>query len=343
MNKINVHLDDGRISHIYVGEKIENITQYLDNRKTIIITENTIYELYKNKFPANIAVIKIAGGEKNKTLATISGIVENLIEKGIDRESFIVGIGGGIVCDITGFIASIYMRGLRFGFVATTLLAQVDASVGGKNGVNFNKYKNILGVFNQPDFVICDINMLQTLPPRELRAGLAEVVKTALIADKDMFDYIKTNSSKILGINKNVISFLVKRCVEIKASVVEADEKESGERRKLNLGHTFGHAIEKHSDLLHGEAISIGLMITAKISQKLNLISKADVDRVRDILSLLELPIKIDIDENKLLDAVTKDKKRNSQSIHFVLNQGIGGSIVKNLTFDELNKLYSSI
>ncbi|MDR1054700.1 MAG: 3-dehydroquinate synthase [Prevotellaceae bacterium] len=343
MDKISIQLPDGRISCIYIGKYIRHILQYTVGRKMIILTEQKIYELYKQEFPANVPVVRVEGGEANKTLATIGEITGQLIENGIDRESFIVGIGGGIVCDITGFVASIYMRGLRFGFVPTTLLAQVDAGLGGKNGINFAGYKNMLGVFNQPDFVLCDTSALGTLPARELHAGLAEVVKTALIADNDLFVYLEENVDRILNLDEAVVNHLVKRCVEIKASIVKADEREAGERRKLNLGHTFGHAIEKHSNLLHGEAISIGLCIAARISQKLNLLTENDVQRIDNLLITLKLPVKTAVDKALLLDTITKDKKKQNRYIHFILNDGIGKAKTKLLGFDELGQLVNGI
>lgn len=340
MNKIEVHLPDGRVSGIFIGESIKHIQHHTHNQNIIVITEANIYEQYQQHFPPNAPIIFIKGGEENKTMATIAHIAERLIELGADRGCYLIGIGGGIVCDITGFAASIYMRGVSFGFVATTLLAQVDASVGGKNGVNFNRYKNMLGVFNQPDFVLCDTGALKTLPMREVKAGLAEVVKTALIADKGLFEYIEQNANNILELNETAINHIVKRSVQIKASVVEADEREAGERRKLNLGHTFGHAIEKHGNLLHGEAVSIGLVIAAQLSHKLNLISEIDVQRIAALLSKLGLPTSTDIDKELLLDAVTKDKKRQNQSVYFILNEGIGCAKVQPLAFNELKHLF---
>ena len=341
MDIIDIQLPDNRTSHIYIGESLANIQQYTGNRCIVIITEANIYKLYKLQFPTDTPVILIDGGEENKTLSTVEKITEQLIELGIDRESFIVGIGGGIVCDITGFVASIYMRGLRFGFVATTLLAQVDASVGGKNGVNFSKYKNMLGVFNQPDFVICEIDMLKTLPALEFRAGLAEVVKTALIADKELFEYLEKNIDNILRLDQSAINYIVKRCIEIKASVVQSDEREAGERRKLNLGHTFGHAIEKHSNLLHGEAVSIGLVIAAQLSQNLGLITEDEVLQIKKLLSVIGLPVQTDINKDLLLEAVTKDKKKHNQSIHFVLIKTIGNAEVKSIPFEDLNNIFN--
>ncbi|MDR1170319.1 MAG: 3-dehydroquinate synthase, partial [Prevotellaceae bacterium] len=259
------------------------------------------------------------------------------IDAGADRKSLIVGFGGGIVCDMTGFIASIYMRGIKFGFVPTTLMAQVDASVGGKNGVNCDGYKNMIGVFNQPDFVLCDSKTLKTLPLRELKAGMAEVIKSGLIANSALFSYVEENIDAILNSEKEQIDFIVSQCIGIKAKIVEIDEKESGERKKLNLGHTFGHAIEKHSNnLLHGEAVSIGLVIAAKISELLNLITNEDFIRIKNVLQKTGLPTGTDISPVNLLEAIGKDKKRENDSVHFVLNRGIGNSEIREISFNEL-------
>lgn len=344
MNTIELYLSGGRVSNIYIGESIQNLFQYTGNRKTFIITDENVYALYHRQFPAHMQVIITNSGDENKTLSTIEKLVECFIKMGVDRESFIVGIGGGEICDITGFIASIYMRGVRFGFVATTLLAQVDASVGGKNGVNFQRYKNMLGVFNQPEFVLCDTASLETLPVRELHAGLGEVVKTALLGDEALFDYIESNVEEILALDKDVINNVIKHCINIKSAIVEEDEQEAGERRKLNLGHTFGHAIEKNSSLLlHGEAVSIGLVIAALISNKLNLLDDESVGRIIALLVAFELPIRTDIDERLLFDAITKDKKKYNNEIYFVLNDGIGDVKVQLIGFDELLALYASI
>jgi 3-dehydroquinate synthase len=330
-------LPDGRKSSILIGENIENLSNYLNAEKVFILTNPNISDLYSTFFPKNAKIITMPAGETNKNLNTVLNTIRQLIAAGADRKSVIVGFGGGIVCDMTGFIASIYMRGVRFGFVPTTLMAQVDASVGGKNGVNCDGYKNMIGVFNQPDFVLCDPKTLKTLPERELKAGMAEVIKCGLIVDSDFFSYIENNITGILNCDKDLISVIVNKSIRIKADIVEVDEKESGERKKLNLGHTFGHAIEKHSNnILHGEAVSIGLVIAAKISELLNLVTNEDYMRIKIILQKTDLPVVTDISPANLLEAIGKDKKRESDSVHFVLNRGIGNSEIREISFDEL-------
>jgi 3-dehydroquinate synthase len=333
-------LPDGRTSSILIGENIENLSNYLNAEKVFILTNPNISDLYSDIFPPKATVITMSAGETHKNLNTVLETIRQLIACGADRKSIVVGFGGGIVCDMTGFIASIYMRGLKFGFVPTTLMAQVDASVGGKNGVNCDGYKNMIGVFNQPDFVLCDPKTLKTLPERELKAGMAEVIKSGLIADENLFSYVENNIDAILNCNQNTIYVIVNKSVEIKAGIVAADEKESGERKKLNLGHTFGHAIEKHSNnILHGEAVSIGLVIAAKISELLNLITNEDFTRIKNVLEKTGLPVTTDISPANLLEAIGKDKKRENNSVHFVLNRGIGNSEIGEISFAELATL----
>jgi 3-dehydroquinate synthase len=333
-------LPDGRTSSILIGESIENLSKYLNSEKVFILTNPNIADLYSNTFPKKATVITMPAGEKNKNLNTVLDTIRRLIAAGADRKSVIVGFGGGIVCDMAGFIASIYMRGARFGFVPTTVMAQVDASVGGKNGVNCDGYKNMIGVFNQPDFVLCDPNTLKTLPEREFKAGMAEVIKCGLIADVELFSYVENNIDAILNYDNDKIYFIVNKSIGIKAAIVEADEKESGERKKLNLGHTFGHAIEKHSNnVLHGEAVSIGLVIAAKISELLNLITNEEFVRIKNVLEKTGLPVTTDISPANLMEAIGKDKKRENDFVHFVLNRGTGDSEIREISFDELAAL----
>ncbi|MCD4721091.1 MAG: 3-dehydroquinate synthase, partial [Desulfobacula sp.] len=188
------------LSSIYVGERLKNLENYLPSTQTIIVTDENIKKYYQKDFP-DVPIITIGTGEDIKTLATVETILKELIRYSCDRSSFILGIGGGIVCDITGFAASVFLRGVNFGFVSTSLLSQVDASVGGKNGVNLDSYKNMVGVFNQPEFVICDIDLLNTLPKKEISNGFAEIVKHALISDHDMFDFIEKNIQKALNLD----------------------------------------------------------------------------------------------------------------------------------------------
>ncbi len=323
-------------SKIMVGEKLANLANYIPAEKFIIITDKNVGRIYKKDFP-QCEVIEIATGEKIKNLDTLQYIYGKLLDYEADRSVFIVGIGGGIVCDITGFVASTYLRGVRFGFVSSTLLAQVDASVGGKNGINFHGYKNMVGTFNQPEFVICDMNLLKTLPKREVLCGFGEIAKHAFIGDIKMCEYLENNHKKAIDLDEEVISKLVYDSVVIKSSVVNKDEREQGERKKLNFGHTFGHAIEKTTDiLLHGEAISVGMVVATKISTSKGLLTKQEAERVKKLLAMLELPVTLDTNRKKMMDAIKRDKKREGDDIDFVLLDGIGKAVLKKISIKEL-------
>lgn len=322
-------------SVIYVGESIDRLNRYVPSDSTIILTDTRVADLYGHRFPPG-PVITMGQGEGVKNLHTVAGIYQQLLDADADRSSYLVGIGGGIVCDITGFVASTYMRGLRCGYVATTLLAQVDASVGGKTGVNYHGYKNIIGAFNQPRFVLCDTGLLKTLPAAEISSGFAEIIKHAAIADADMFAYLEAHVGEALHLDPDVIEKLVHESIKIKAAVVNQDERETGERRKLNFGHTFGHAIEKTTDFSHGQAISVGMRIAAQISVAKNLLAPSQVDRLKKLLGDMNLPVQAPVDTDLVGDALLKDKKRERSHIYFVLLRQIGKAIVKRLSIKEV-------
>ena len=334
METITINADSGP-SRILIGERLENLQRYIPVTKPIIITDVNVGKLYPLDSMAT-KVITIGTGEAIKTLDTVQEIYTQLLSSRVDRSSFIVGVGGGIVCDITGFVASTFLRGVRFGFVATTLLAQVDASVGGKNGVNFKGYKNMVGLFHQPEFVICDPELLKTLPPKEISCGLAEIVKHGAIADADLFAYLEQHAQDILALDSQAIEKLVQASVRIKSSIVNRDETEKGERRLLNFGHTFGHAIEKVTGVAHGEAVSMGMLIASALSVKRGLLSAEEDQRLRVVLKNLKLPTRLETQPQNILDAIAKDKKRAGDRIHFVLLNGIGNARVDQLTLEEL-------
>ena len=334
METITIKADSGP-SRILIGERLANLERYVPVEQPVIITDINVGQLYPLDLMAK-DVITIGTGEEIKTLDTVRDIYGHLISSGVDRSAFIVGIGGGIVCDIAGFVASTFLRGVRFGFVATTLLAQVDASVGGKNGVNFKGYKNMVGLFHQPEFVICDPELLKTLPRKEISCGLAEIVKHAAIADADLFAYLETHAEDILALDRQAIEKLVRVSVRIKSSIVSRDETEKGARRLLNFGHTFGHAIEKVVGLAHGEAVSMGMVIASSLSVKKGLLSAEEDLRLRVVLKNLKLPTRLEAQPQKILDAIAKDKKRAGDHIHFVLLNGIGNARVDQLTLAEL-------
>ncbi len=333
---------DSRISRILVGEKLQNLAKYLPDTKTVIITDTNVSRLYKKYFPP-CPVIEIGLGEKNKTIDTLNYIFGRFVEHEVDRSSFVVGIGGGIVCDVAGFAASVFMRGLKFGFVSTTLLSQVDASVGGKNGVNFEGYKNMVGTFSQPEFVICDSEMLKTLEKRQFVAGFAEIAKAGAIKDEGIFAYLENNYEKALNMDSDVINKLVYDSVLIKSAVVEADEKEKGERRKLNFGHTFAHSFEKLTGMLHGEAVSAGMVLASRLSQKLGLIGETDYKRIRSLLENLGLPTAVSFDISEIFNIMKQDKKREGDTIHLVLLKRIGNAITKKVSLKQLEEMINDL
>ncbi len=322
-------------STILVGERLENLRAYCPVPQPVIITDVNVYDQYRRMFPP-APVIVIGSGEKEKNLNTLRRVYEQLVALGADRDSFLVGIGGGVVCDITGFAAATYMRGVRFGFVATSLLCQVDAGIGGKNGVNLNGYKNMVGTFRHPEFVICDPRLLKTLPPEEIRWGLAEVVKHAAIAAPDLFAYLEVHHKQALTLDDRTIERLVYDSAAIKAGIVNRDEMETGQRRKLNFGHTFGHGIEKTTAAAHGQAVSAGMILACLLAEKKGCLAPNDTARLAALLEKLELPVRLEFDTSAVLDAIKKDKKKAGGQIHFVLLRRIGEAVVDKVTIEEL-------
>ncbi|TVR74007.1 MAG: 3-dehydroquinate synthase [Marinilabiliales bacterium] len=334
MEKITVDLHS-RKSDVLVGECLGHLDKYIDGRKNFIITDKNLDRLYRKRFPS-APVFVVEPGEKSKSLETLAAISRWMLEQGADRSSFITGIGGGVVCDLAGFVASTYMRGIGFGFVATSLLAQVDASIGGKNGVNLDGYKNIIGNFTQPEFVICDVDMLLTLPENEFVCGMAEVIKHALIEDKDHFEHLGKYSTRILSRDRNEMEQIVAHSVAIKAAVVERDEREQGERRKLNLGHTWGHAVETVAGLPHGEAVAVGLAFAAGLSVSRGSLTEEERERIIRLLGMYELPVETRANPADIFDVLVKDKKREAGSLWFILMNGIGNVSIEAIGTDEL-------
>lgn len=325
----------GNISEVIIGASLQYVSSRIDADKTIIITDENVYRLYGDRFPQS-RIIVIRTGESIKTFQTVTYILNKLLEYEADRSYFILGIGGGVVCDIAGFVASIFMRGVRFGFVSTTLLSQVDASIGGKNGINFNRFKNMVGVFSQPGFVICDTSLLTTLPPRELSSGFGEIVKHGAIANLDIITYLEENIKGALTLEPEIIEKLVYDSILIKAKIVSIDEREIGERRKLNFGHTFGHAIEITQGIPHGEAVSLGMILACELSLQKGLCSRRDCFRLKALLQKLKLPVKFCGDKEEVIRALRQDKKRSTDVISFVLLDSLGKAVAQDLDLTEL-------
>jgi 3-dehydroquinate synthase len=325
-------------SSILLGESIANLGNYLNHERVIVITDTNVFRLY-NQYMNRFPVVVTDTGEGNKSLSSLESVIEKLLEFEADRSTFIIGFGGGIVCDIAGFAASIYLRGLKFGFVSTTLLSQVDASVGGKNGINFKGFKNMIGVFRQPQFVLCDYSLLRSLEKKEFVAGFAEIIKIAAIRDDKLFTYLAKTSEEALAQEPMAIHQLVKNSVKIKASIVQNDEREKSERRLLNFGHTFGHAIEKLTGMLHGESVSLGMVMAGRLSVKLGLCGQSEVNNLIDLLKLYGLPVTIPLKPDEIFDIIRKDKKRENDFIHFVLLRKIGEAETRPIPLSDLQKL----
>jgi 3-dehydroquinate synthase len=326
-------------SEIYVGRPWESVGNLLPDRGVAIITDDNVFRLYGNKFP-NFPTFSIASGEESKKISVIENLAYKLLDAGIDREGFLLAIGGGVVSDIAGFLAAIYMRGIKFGVVSTTLLSQVDASVGGKNGVNLGETKNIIGTIRQPAFVICDPVMLNTLPEDEYLSGLAELIKTAIIGDRDLFEIIAKNADEIINRNSELLSTLIAKSVKFKSLVVSEDEFESGLRRILNFGHTFGHAIELTQKIKHGFAVAAGMELAARFSFAKGFISENERDSIVNILKQFKLTRAMPADKDEIRRLILHDKKKSGDFINFVFLEGIGQATVKKTNIDEIMEFY---
>lgn len=342
MEKIEINTP-GVVSEILVGEKWENVKSLLPGSGVVIISDSNVGRIYSKNFPA-FPVIEIDPGESSKTLDTIESLSLKLLDARMDRSGFILAIGGGVVSDLAGFLAAIYMRGIRCGYVSTTLLSQVDASTGGKTGVDLGCYKNILGVIRQPEFVICDPEMLQTLPEEEYLSGLAEMIKTAIIGDKELFDLIEKNADLIMKRDSRLLEDLVSHCVRFKADVVSKDEKESGLRRILNFGHTFGHAIELEKSIRHGFAVASGMKLAAIYSCEKQLCSSEEKARIISLIDRFDLGHDYnDIPLPEMENLIRHDKKKAGEDINFVFTNGIGKALYMKVPVSEVMEFYKKV
>jgi 3-dehydroquinate synthase len=329
----------GSVSEILIAREWESVNELIPETGVVIITDNNVHRIFGNRFP-DFPVFEVKAGESSKKMEVIESLAERLIEAGIDRTGFILGIGGGVVCDIAGFLASIYMRGIRCAYVSSSLLSQVDASTGGKNGVNLGGVKNILGCFRQPEFVICDPAMLQTLPEEEYFSGLAELIKTAIIGDEKLFEIIENNNEKILKRDTVLLSDLISRAVNFKAVVVSKDEKESGLRRILNFGHTYGHAIEAYKSFRHGYAVASGIELASRFSLSRRLITSPEYERIVALLKAFRLLRRHDIPDDQISRLVMRDKKKTGSDVYFIFIEKIGKAVAVNIPLSEVIEFY---
>lgn len=326
-------------SEIIVGQPWESVGELLPESGAVIITDENVNHLYGDRFP-DLPVFTVIPGEESKKLSVIENLAGKLLDSGIDRTGFILAIGGGVVCDLAGFLASVYMRGLRYGFVSTSLLSQVDASTGGKNGVNLGATKNMIGTIRQPEFVICDPAMLLTLPADEYLSGLSELIKTAVIGDKDLFEVIENSQKQILGRDCDLLTMLITKAVSFKAMVVSEDENETGLRRILNFGHTYGHAIELQRSVKHGFAVASGMELASEFSCDRGYVSVGEKDRIIEMLNRFHLLDRKYITDREMEDLIKHDKKKAGSSIHFVFTEGIGQASVKKTSVSDIISFY---
>ncbi|MEX0975529.1 MAG: 3-dehydroquinate synthase [Woeseia sp.] len=333
---INVNLAD-RSYPIVIGNGLLDdsfdISSYMAGPDCLVVSNVTVAPLYLDRLSRclggrNMRSVVLPDGEAHKTLAIASTVLDSLVAMRAARDASVIALGGGVVGDIAGFAAACYMRGIGFIQVPTTLLAQVDSSVGGKTGVNHPEGKNLIGAFHQPRVVVIDTTTLQTLPGRELRAGLAEVIKHGAIADIAFFGWLEEYMSKLLERDGEALAYAIRRSCEIKAAMVAADEREAGQRALLNFGHTFAHAIENslgYGEWLHGEAVAAGMVMAARLSD----IDSRDVDRLRRLIEAAGLPTEPPrVGGNQLRAAMNLDKKAQDGKLRFVLLQALGRAVV---------------
>ena len=330
-----------------VGAAIDQLTHGAlasGKQKAFIVTSPEIFRLHGGSFASGFAiapkVLEVPAGEEHKRIGTLETLAEQLAESGADRDSILIAFAGGVLGDMTGFLAAAYMRGIRYVQVPTTALAQIDSSIGGKTGVNLAAGKNLFGAFHHPLAVFADIAVLRTLPPAELRAGLQEAIKAGIIRDVALFDYLEANAEAILANDHEALAYVIAASVAVKARVVAADEKESGERMLLNLGHTLGHAIEaatKYRALLHGEAVAWGMVAAIDIAQHRALVTPAQATRMTALIRAFG-PLKhFTADAETLVALTAKDKKNRSGARSFILPVGVGNAtIVRDVTEEEL-------
>ena len=347
---ITVHYNEKPIYDIAIEKDFSKLAMKvselgISGRKLCIVTDSNVGELYadevKNELEKTgnaVFVYTFRAGEASKNLNTVENVYEYLIINKFDRKDMIVALGGGVVGDLAGFTAATYLRGIDFIQVPTSLLAQVDSSIGGKTGVDFRAYKNMVGAFHQPRLVYMNMSTLQSLPNREFTCGMGEILKTGLICDEEFFRFVCKNQPEISKLDLSMLSRMIRRCCEIKAGVVERDPKEQGERALLNLGHTVGHAVEKMKNfqLLHGQCVGVGLIAAAYLSMQRGLLTEEEYEEIRKGCHSYNLPLSVDsLNAGDVLAATKKDKKMEAGHIKFILMDGIGKSFIDKTVTDE--------
>lgn len=327
-----------KTSKILIGAKLCDAANLFPRKKVIILADENVIRLHKSSFP-DCQVISIGSGENQKSFEQVIKLYHELLKLEVDRDSAIIGVGGGVTTDVTGFVASTFLRGLPFGFVATTLLAQVDAAIGGKNGINLDRFKNMIGLIRQPEFVICDLETLSTLNKKEYISGFAEVIKYGAIRHPSLFSYLEDKIEDGINMNMGVMEKLVAESVKSKIEVVKNDEEEQGERKTLNFGHTFAHAFEKLYKISHGEAVAIGMVLAAQMSVNLRILEYSKAEKIQALIKRSGLPVSIDFDADAVSNAMKKDKKRAGGEMQFILLEDIGKAVIKRISLNDIKSI----
>jgi 3-dehydroquinate synthase len=321
----------------YFSASVRKLGDLADKKNAVVITDDHVFAAHKEKLKG-WNVISLKPGEEYKIQATVDAVIDTLIEMKADRKTTLIGVGGGVITDLTGYIASIYMRGLDFGFVPSSLLAMVDASIGGKNGIDVGEYKNMVGVIRQPSFLLYDTELLKTLPQHHWSDGFAEIIKHACIKDAKAFSILQKENIASIQKDDKLLASIIKRNALLKTKVVQKDEFEKGDRKLLNFGHTLGHAIETQYELSHGQAISLGMIYACKLSEQV--LGFTDTHKVASLLEQYGLPIAASFNMDKVLNILRMDKKRVSSHMNFILLDKIGKGVVYPI---ELKKLEQTL
>jgi 3-dehydroquinate synthase len=337
----NYIIDNQKIQFLF-EDVFSSILNYAPQSKIVIITDENIDAHHNNLF-TGFHVIKIQSGEIIKTQQTVDAIIDQLLAASIGKDVLIVGVGGGVVTDIAGYVASVYKRGTRLGLVPTSLLAMVDAALGGKNGVNVGQYKNMVGTIYQPEFILFDLNFLKSLPISEWENGFAEIIKHACIKDASMFENLCKHNLTDYQTNFNLLAALIEENVHLKMNVVVEDVFEKKDRKLLNFGHTLGHAIENVYNISHGKAVSIGMVFASKLSEKITGFDAHSTQQMIQLLEKYQLPTSFEIDHDKIIKLLFADKKRIGNEMHFVLLNELGSAEAKPILLNDLENYINEI
>lgn len=322
----------------YFNEPFESIEAIAKGKPVIIITDKNLFRHYQHKLERYKTIV-IPAGESNKSWEMAKQVTEGLVSYEADKTHLIVGVGGGMITDITGFVAAVYMRGVDAGFVPTSLLAMADASIGGKNGVNLGAYKNMMGTIRQPRFILFDPRFLQTLPDDEWSNGFAEIIKYGCLFDKELLNELNLHDLGFYKSNQEALQQLIERSVVFKNKTVQEDEHERGMRKLLNFGHTIGHAIENNYGMAHGKAVAIGMMTACKLSEQYTGLKSEETAFLKTILEQYRLPSSLKFDAQKIMQTLRMDKKRQAEEVDFIMLETLGKSVIRKTSFSEIEEV----